>query len=89
MLGHDGNTVEAIRELIGVPPKIEHVLLAFAQAHPAEARSIEKTLNFRQSVRREFERMVSDGVSVAELPDVEEPESELNTAEEAYAIAQP
>jgi hypothetical protein len=32
MLDHDGNTIEAIRELIGVPPKIEHALQAFAKA---------------------------------------------------------
>ena len=50
MLGHDGNTVEAIRELIGVPPKIERVLLAFARARPEEAHCNEKTLKFRQEV---------------------------------------
>ena len=41
MLGDDGNTVEALCELIAVPPLIERVLRAFAQAHPEEAYSIE------------------------------------------------
>jgi hypothetical protein len=62
MLGQNGNTVEAIRELIVVPPLIERVLLAFARAHPEEAHSIEKSLKFRLSVAREFERLVLDGV---------------------------
>jgi hypothetical protein len=31
MLGHNGGTTEAIRELIAVPPKIEHALQAFAK----------------------------------------------------------
>jgi hypothetical protein len=31
MLGHNGGTIEAIRELIAVPPKIEHALQAFAK----------------------------------------------------------
>jgi hypothetical protein len=38
-------------------------------------------------VAREFERLVREGVPVAELPDVEEPE--LNAGEEAYAVALP
>lgn len=87
MLGHDGNTVEALRELIAVPPKIERVLRAFARAHPEEAYFVERTLKFRQAVAREFERLVREGVPVAEIPEVEE--SELDATEAIYADAQP
>jgi hypothetical protein len=31
MLSHNGGTIDAIRELIAVPPKIEHALQAFAK----------------------------------------------------------
>jgi hypothetical protein len=62
------------------------VLHAFARTHPEEAHSINKNPKFRQSVLSEFERLVREGLPVAELPDVQEPE--LNTAEEAYAVAQ-
>jgi hypothetical protein len=85
MLGHDGNTVEAIRELVSVPPKLERVLRAFAQAHPEEAHSIERNLKFRLSVAREFECLVREGIPVADLPEVEEQESD--TPEETYAVA--
>ena len=51
MVGHDGNTVEALRELIAVQPKIERVLRSFAQAHPEEAHGIDRNLKFRQAVR--------------------------------------
>ena len=30
----DGNTVEELRELIAVPPRIEWALRAYAKAHP-------------------------------------------------------
>src|SRR6266576_1970099 len=50
MLGHNGNTIEAIRELIAVPPKIERVLRAFARIQPEEPHSIDKSLRFRQTM---------------------------------------
>ena len=84
MFGHDGNTIDALRELIAVPPKIEQVLLAFARAHPQET-YIEKNLKFRQAAGREFERLLCEGVPVADLPEVEEQESDAE--EETYAIA--
>jgi len=87
MFGHDGNTVEALRDLIAVPPLIEGVLLAFARARPEEAHSIDQNLKFRQAVGREFECLVRGGVPVADLPEVEEQESDA--AEETYAVAQP
>jgi hypothetical protein len=60
MLGHGGNTIEAIRELIAAPPKTELVLRAFARAHPEEARNIDKNLEFRQAVGSEFERLLRE-----------------------------
>lgn len=86
MVGHGGNTVESLRELIAVPPKIERVLLAFAQAYPEEAYSIHRTLRFRQAVLEEFERLVGAGASVADLPEVEE--SGFDSPEETYAVGQ-
>jgi hypothetical protein len=85
MLGHGRNTVESLRELIAVPPKIERVLLAFAWAYPEEAYGIDRTLKFRQAVLEEFERLVREGVRVADLPEVEE--SEFDSPEETYAVA--
>ncbi len=83
MLG-DENTVEELRSLIAVPPKTERLLRTFAMKNPAEAHWIEST---RQAVAREFERLVREGVAVAEMPEVEE--SELDAAEATYAGAQP
>jgi len=87
MLGHDGNTVEDLRELIAVPPRIERVLRAYAWAHAEDARWIEASLNFRLAVAREFERLLREGIPAAELPEVEE--QDLDAAEETYADAQP
>lgn len=44
MLGHGSNTVEALRDLIAVPPMVGRVLRAFAQVHPEEAYSIDRNL---------------------------------------------
>jgi len=85
MIGHGRNTVESLRDLVAVQPKIERVLRAFAQAHPEEANGIEKSLKFRQAVGREFERLVRDGVPATDLPEVEAMES--GAAEETYAVA--
>jgi hypothetical protein len=46
---------------------------------------IEATLKFRQAVVREFERLVREGVSVVELPEIEEPG--LDATEETSAGA--
>lgn len=55
MLGHDGNTVEALCELIAVPPKIEYVLRAFARVHPEEAHSIDRNIKFSSSKITSFD----------------------------------
>jgi hypothetical protein len=86
MLGHDVNTVEELRELIAVPPKIERALRAFAKAHVQDAYWIEATLKFRESVAREFEGLVCDGLQMADLPQVEM--ENLQASTEAVAFAQ-
>lgn len=86
MLGHDGNIVEELRELIAVPPRIERALSAFARAHPEEAYFVERTLMFRQAVLREFERLVSEGFPATEFTEVEE--MKLGASTEALAFAQ-
>ncbi len=65
MIGHDGNTIDAIRELVSVLPKIECALLAFAWAHPEKAAFIEKSLKFRCRVLEEFDRLVRKSVRLA------------------------
>lgn len=87
MVGHDGNTVEELRELIAVPPRIERVLRAFARAHPEEAYEISRTLKFRSAIAGEFERLVREGVPLAGVSEAEE--SELGSSEETFVDAQP
>ena len=82
-----GSMIEELRELIAVPAKTERVLRAYAQRHPEEAHFIETTLKFRLSVAREFERLVCEGVPVADLPETEE--SHSDDAEQTCAVAQP
>jgi hypothetical protein len=81
-----GSTVEELRELISVAPRVEHALRAFALANPEEAHGIERSLKFRFLVAQEFERLVREGIPLAELQEVDEPES--GAAEETYAGAQ-
>jgi len=61
-----GNTIEELRELIAVPVRTERVLRACARAHPEDAHFIEKCLGFRQAVAWELERLVREGVPVAD-----------------------
>ena len=80
-----GHTVEELRELIAVPPKLECVLRAYAQANPRDACWVFPALRFRAEVSLAFERMVADGVPTADVP--EEKESELGIVGEACAAA--
>jgi len=57
LVGHNGDTVETIRELIAVPPEIEKALLGFAKAYPEEAAGVHLLLEFRGKVSEEFERL--------------------------------
>src|SRR5689334_22275085 len=81
-----GSTIEELRELIAVPSKTERVLRVYARTHPEEAHFIEAGLKFRQSVAREFERLVREGVPVADLPEADE--SASCVIEETFADAQ-
>ena len=83
MLG-DENTVEDLRELIVVPAWTERVLRVYALAFPEDAHWIERTLMFRSTVLEEFNRLVREGVSMTDLPEAEETESEPFT--EAMAV---
>jgi hypothetical protein len=85
MLGQDGNTVEELRELIAVPPRIEWALRAYAQAHPEEAYFVSRALKFRGAVAREFERLLHEGVSATDFAEVEEMELGASTSEVAFA----
>ena len=51
MVGRNGDTVDSIRELIAVPPEIEHALGLYAKRFPEDAPAIEKVLRFRTRVR--------------------------------------
>ena len=56
-LVENGETVESVRALIQVPPKIEKVLRGYAQSLPGEAFSVDRGLEFRRSVLEEFDRL--------------------------------
>jgi hypothetical protein len=57
----NADTVESIRELIEVPPRIEEALWRYARRYPEDAQGIERVLEFRRCVREEFERLVAAG----------------------------
>jgi hypothetical protein len=63
MIGRNGDTVDSIRELVAVPPWIEHALGLYARRYPEEAPTIEKVLRFRKRVREEFDRLVRESES--------------------------
>lgn len=50
-----------VRELIGVPARIERAMRAYTRAHPEEARLIEAAQMFRAEVGNQFERLVREG----------------------------
>ena len=67
-----GSTVEELRELIAVPPRIERVLQAYTRAYPEEAPSVERNLKFTRVVAGEFARLVCWGVPTPEMPEADE-----------------
>lgn len=70
LVGRNGDTVETVRELIGVEPQEESQLLAYARECPEEEPFIRKALQFRREVAGEFERLVSQALcSVVGSPD--------------------
>lgn len=57
LVGRNGDTVESVRELIAVPPRMEAALLLYAERNPEDALGIERVLQFRRRVAEEFERL--------------------------------
>lgn len=57
LIGRNSDTVEPVRELIAVPPRMEAALLLYAKRNPEDALSIERVLQFRRRVAEEFERL--------------------------------
>ena len=69
LLGKNGHTIEALRELIRVTPKEEAILRASALHSPNLAEHIERVLRYRLQVAQEFERLVR----VKGLQEIERP----------------
>jgi hypothetical protein len=65
----DAESVESVRELIDIPPRVERVLRYYMRTHPEDAAGLEKALRFRKSVREEFDRLVSESKSPASSAD--------------------
>lgn len=59
LVGKNGDTVETVRELIGVPPRIAAEIQAYLRAHPEDEPAFGTVLSFRQRVSEEFERLVT------------------------------
>ncbi len=58
LIGKNGDTVETVRELIGVSPRIAARIEAYQRAHPEDGPAFAAVLSFRRKVAEEFERMV-------------------------------
>jgi len=80
MLLRGTESVQELRELMAVPPKIGKVLRAYMKESPEDAWWIERAIKFRQKVLAEFNRLV-DHVIVGQ--GVEEPSPDLPDGEEA------
>lgn len=59
-------SVQEIRELIAVPPKLERVLRTYMKQSPEDSWWIERSLQFRRDVLAEFDRLVADGARAEE-----------------------
>lgn len=58
LVGRHGNTVETVRELIGIAPEQLAQLRAFARMYPGESLFIGRAMQFRQAVAVEFEKLM-------------------------------
>lgn len=61
MIGRNGITLESSRELIVVPAEIEQALRVYGQRHPEDAEGIQRVLEFRSRVAKEFEQVQWNG----------------------------
>ena len=61
-------TVEAIRELIAIPPETQEALIRYAHIHPEDAFGIERVITFRRRVADDFERLVNAPLSLSKEP---------------------
>jgi len=68
-------SIDEIRQLIAVPKAIEEALLAYAECYPNDGRQVYRVLLFRESVAKEFERLIERDQSFPESSQVsvEEP----------------
>jgi hypothetical protein len=82
-------SVQEIRELIAVAPKIERILRVYMKQTPKDAWWIERALKFRRHVLVHFNRLVDNHV-IVEKP-LEEPGPDLPKGEEAESepVAEP
>ena len=67
LVGRNGDTVDTIRELISVPPRIETPLRTYGQGHSEE--NVLQILTFRKRVAEEFARLVGGTPFVRSNPD--------------------
>ena len=58
MVRYGNCTIASIRELIAVPANIEESLMAYANCYPEDAGRIVRVLRFRESVLKEFNRLL-------------------------------
>ncbi len=58
LIGKNGDTVETVRALIGVSPRIAAKIHAYQRAHPEDEPAFAAVLSYRQRVAEEFERLV-------------------------------
>jgi hypothetical protein len=52
------SSVQAVRDLVTVPPRTEAALQLYMSQHPEDVRGIEKVLGFRKCVLEECDRLV-------------------------------
>ena len=67
LVGRNGDTVDTIRELIRVPPRIEMALRTYGQGHAGEG--MVQILTFRKRVAEEFARLVGGMAFAPSNPD--------------------
>jgi hypothetical protein len=67
LIRRNASSVEDVRDLIAVSPRIEAALKRYMGEHPEDAPGIEKMLGFRKRVMEEFDRLVCESGNPSEL----------------------